>query len=213
MKYRISHTLPRKDYTKVIQFAVQGMHLDWYLRNSLLLKLYGRYFLYLELLRASRLLTVYSGDHLMGILMCDVAGEKKQYNSRWMRLYVGLVDFIQHTIVKDGVGPYDNANRQMFAQYRKTATPDGEINFFAVAPEAQGLGIGSILLKELEQGLSGKELYLYTDTGCSYGFYERRGFVKQQSCPITMEIGGRTVDITCLLYSKTIHPEESIRQE
>lgn len=210
MKYRISNILPRKDYNRAIQFAVQGMHLDWYLRNSLLLHLYGRYFLYLELLRASRILTVYSGDQLMGILMCDIAGEKKQHNSCWMQFYVNLVNFIQHTFVKDGVEPYDNANRQMFAQYAKTAAPDGEINFFAVAPEAQGLGIGSILLKELENGLSGKELFLYTDTGCSYAFYERRGFVKQQACPIIMEISGRTVEITCLLYSKTVPPEESI---
>lgn len=44
-----------KDMSKVIQFAIDGMHLDLYLKNKLLLKLYGRYFWYLEANRATRL--------------------------------------------------------------------------------------------------------------------------------------------------------------
>lgn len=208
MKYRISNSLSKKDYRKAIQFAIQGMHFDWYFRNPLLRRLYGRYFLYLELLRASRLLTVYSADQLMGILMCNLYGEKKLYNAHWMRFYVRLVDFIQHTFVKDGVEPYDKANRQMYTQYRKTETPDGEINFFAADPQARGKGICSILLKELEKELSGKKLFLYTDTGCSYEFYEHRGFIRQQEYPISLEIGGRLVEITCLLYSKSMNNTE-----
>lgn len=41
--------LDKKDYTKAIQFAIQGMHFDRYMKSPFLLQLYGRYFLYLEL--------------------------------------------------------------------------------------------------------------------------------------------------------------------
>lgn len=37
-----------KDMHKAIQFAIDGMHLDLYLQNKTLLKLYGRYFWYLD---------------------------------------------------------------------------------------------------------------------------------------------------------------------
>lgn len=43
-----------KDMSKVIQFAIDGMHIDLYLKNKLLLNLYGRYFWYLEVNRARR---------------------------------------------------------------------------------------------------------------------------------------------------------------
>lgn len=41
--------LSKKDYGKDINFAIRGMHLDWYIKNKMILRLYGRYFLYLEL--------------------------------------------------------------------------------------------------------------------------------------------------------------------
>lgn len=41
--------LSKKDYGKDINFAIRGIHLDWYIKNKMILRLYGRYFLYLEL--------------------------------------------------------------------------------------------------------------------------------------------------------------------
>ena len=37
----------KKDYEKAIQFAIKGMHFDWYSDNPFLLNAYGRYFWYL----------------------------------------------------------------------------------------------------------------------------------------------------------------------
>ena len=34
----------KKDHKKAIQFAIKGMHFDWYLDNKFLLNAYGRYF-------------------------------------------------------------------------------------------------------------------------------------------------------------------------
>lgn len=36
--------LRKKDYNKVIQYAIKGMHFNMYLDNKVLLNLYGRYF-------------------------------------------------------------------------------------------------------------------------------------------------------------------------
>lgn len=36
--------LVKKDHKRAIQFAIEGMHFDWYVENKFLLNLYGRYF-------------------------------------------------------------------------------------------------------------------------------------------------------------------------
>ena len=59
-------TLKKKDYKKAIQYAVVGMHFNWYMNNPSLLKLYGRYFLYMELNRATQVIAAYEGDDLAG---------------------------------------------------------------------------------------------------------------------------------------------------
>ena len=83
-----------KDMSKVIQFAIDGMHLDLYLNNKLLLKLYGRYFWYLEMNRATQILAAYADGKFVGVLLAEIYGEPKKYHSNWRAIYVKLVDFI-----------------------------------------------------------------------------------------------------------------------
>lgn len=54
-------SLSKKDYGKIIDFAIRGMHLDWYIKNKTILRLYGRYFLYLELNKATQIFAAYEG--------------------------------------------------------------------------------------------------------------------------------------------------------
>lgn len=54
--------LRKKDHRKVIQFTIEGMHFEWYFDHKIPLKLYGRYFWYLELCRATQMIAVYEGQ-------------------------------------------------------------------------------------------------------------------------------------------------------
>lgn len=196
--------LKKSDYKEVIQYAIEGMHLDWYLENKVVLNLYGRYFLYLEMMKASYVLAAYYGDALAGVLMCEMYGRESKYRSFGKTLYVKIVDFIQQTFVKEGIGTYDEANKKMLAEYKENNHPDGEIVFLASNPKIKAKGIGTFLLKELERLEAGKQVYLYTDTGCTYQFYEHRGFERVGEKEVVLEIGKKTVEITCLLYSKVL---------
>lgn len=70
--------------------------------------------------------------------------------------------------IRNEVGVYDEANRDMLAQYLKHNTPQGEILFLAADPESKTKGIGSRLLQELERrgarqnnlSVYGRRLYL-----------------------------------------------------
>jgi ribosomal protein S18 acetylase RimI-like enzyme len=90
----------------------------------------------------------------------------------------------------------------MLNDYLKNANPDGEICFLAADPTIQGKGIGTLLLEELGRLEKGKLIYLYTDDNCTYQFYEHKGFERSEEKEIKMELGGKTVPLTCLLYSK-----------
>ncbi len=72
----------------------------------------------------------------------------------------------------------------------------------AADPNIHGKGIGSYMMKELEQREAGKLLYLFTDSNCTYHFYEHRGFDKVESQDIMLQLGKREVPLTCFLFSK-----------
>lgn len=196
--------LRKKDYKDAIQFAVHGMHFHWYVDSTLLLRLYGRYFWYLELTHATEILAAYDGERLAGVLLCSMSGESKKKRSLWMSIYVKLFDLLQAIFAKGGADVYEKINQEMFAQYCKDHSPDGEILFLAANPQIKGKGIGSFLLKELEKRKPGKTLYLYTDEGCTYPFYEHRGFERMGQRKIVMEIGKKKTQLQCFLYSKTL---------
>lgn len=195
--------LDKKDWNKVIQYAIKGMHFDKYLDNNFLLKAYGRYFWYLEYTNATQVISAYDGNDLLGVLVVDMKNEEKPNKSLWKSIYIGLVGFIQNVFFGGGVMPYNDANKAMFLDYTKKYTPDGEIRFLAANPDSKTKGVGTFLLNELAKREHGKEIYLFTDTNCTYQFYEHRGFERIGEKQIVLELSG-DVDLKCLLYRKKI---------
>jgi ribosomal protein S18 acetylase RimI-like enzyme len=196
--------LQRKDFRKIIDFAIEGMKFSRYVDNPLALRLYGRYFMYLELERASQVIAAYSEGRLVGILMADMNNQPKQHSSFWRALYVKLFKKIMGFIVKGGADIYEETNKAMFETFVSRTNPDGEICFLVADPSIHGKGIGTQLLEELGRREKGKLIYLYTDNDCSYQFYERKGFERSEEKEITMSLQGKTVALTCFLYSKRL---------
>ena len=193
-----------KDTGKAIQFAVTGMHFDLYFKSKVLRNLYGRYFWYLETNRATQIIAAYEDDTLAGVLLAEINGETTKYYSKWRAMYVKFVEFVQRLFYKDSAGLYDEVNKEMFAKYKKTNSPDGEIIFLAANPDVKTKGIGTMLLSELEKREKGKQIYLYTDTACTYQFYEHRGFDCVGEKDVELDFGEKKVPMTRLLYSKIL---------
>lgn len=194
--------LRKQDESAAIQFAIKGMHFDWYMDNKAALNLYGRYFWYLETSRATQMIAAYADNKFVGVILAEIKGEKKLKHSFWRKTYVAFFTFIQKVLLKEGVGVYDEANRKMFQNYVKNNSPDGEIIFLAADPDCGIKGIGTKLLTALERREPGKEVYLYTDNACTWQFYEHRGFERVGEENITLELGKKSVPLTCLLYRK-----------
>ena len=124
--------IQRKDYKRAIQFAIEGMHFNWYMKNRLVLLLYGRYFWYLELGRATHVIAAYDKGKLLGVLLARFKDTAVLYRSLAKRLYVVLFDRLQRVVAGREIEAYHAINKEMYQQYCKTHTPDGELVFLAV---------------------------------------------------------------------------------
>ena len=196
--------IKKQDYRKAIQFAIKGMHFDWYLDSKFLLQAYGRYFWYLEMNRATHIFAAYVDSKFVGVLLAEIYGEKKIHRVWTERLYVKFVDLIQQLFFKGGAGLYDNTVKAQLSHYLQTNKPDGEIIFLAADPEAKMKGVGSALLNALEEKIQGKTLYLHTDDACTYQFYEHRGFQRVEQQDIVLEMPKGSVPLKCFIYSKRV---------
>ena len=194
----------KKDYEKAIQFAIKGMHFDWYLDSDFLLNAYGRYFWYLEINRATQILAAYVDNKFVGVLLAEMYAEKKKQNSFFQKVYVKFVDVIRKTFFKDGAGLYEETTKVQLKKYLQNHKPDGEIIFLAATPDCKIKGVGTALLNALEEREQGKTIYLHTDDACTYQFYEHRGFVRKEETDIVLEMPKGKVLLKCFIYSKTI---------
>lgn len=196
--------IQKKDYKKAIQFAIKGMHFNWYLNSDFLLNAYGRYFWYLELNRATQVLAAYADDKFVGVLLAEIKGEKVKHRNLFRQLYIGFIDIIQKCFSKDGAGVYEATTKEQLKHYLTSHAPDGEIIFLAADPDSGIKGIGTALLNALEEKESGKLLYLYTDNACTYQFYEHRGFERVEDNEIVLDMPTGKVPLSCFIYSKRI---------
>lgn len=203
MKIEIKN-IRKQDYKKAIQFAVKGMHFDWYLDSKFLLNAYGRYFWYLEINRATQIFAAYTAGEFAGVLLAEMYTEEKKQNNLFQKLYVKFVDMIQKTFFKDGAGLYEETTKSQLQNYLQKNKPDGEIIFLAADPDCKVKGVGTALLNALEEREKGKTIYLHTDDACTYQFYEHRGFERKEETDIVLEMPKGNVPLKCFIYSKTV---------
>lgn len=198
------HQLEKRDFNAARRFAIQGMHFEWYVKGRVALYLYSKYFWYMEASRATRVYGAYIEEHLVGMLLADMDGEKPAYHMPVIRMILTAFKRIIGLFYRDASGAYDKANQEMLAAFQKRNTDQGELSFFAVDPKINGKGIGTKLLKRLQEEEAGKRIYLYTDSGSTYQFYEHRGFQMEEFREVKLNFGKRNVPITCYLFSKIL---------
>ena len=203
MKLEIWELKP-KDYIKAMEFSISGMHFNWYIKNEFLLHLYVRYFFYSELARSSHVIAAYVGNNLVGVLLAEIYDKPKFTLRWWEKFYIRMFDVLQHLFAAKGINAYNLANKKMFETYKNHYIPDGEIVFLASDINRKIKGVGTILLNELEIREPGKEVFLYTDNGCTYQFYENRDFVLTASQNIKIKVGRNITKLTTMLFRKKL---------
>ena len=196
--------ISKKDFKKAIEFCRIGMNVDYYTDKPFEIYLYSKYFWYMELLRATQIIGAYINGEMVGVLLADMNGEKKAYKSISANIFIKTSELLMGLIFKGGVNVYSETNDKMLAEFEETNSPDGEMNFLAVDPKLNGKGIGTVLLNELSKREKGKLIYLFTDSGCTYQFYDKRNFDRNFERDIFLNLHDKDIPLTCFLYSKVL---------
>ena len=194
----------KRDFKKAIEFCRIGMNVDRYTDKPFEINLYSKYFWYMELLRASQIIGAYIDGKFAGVLLADMLGEKKAYKSIYASLFIKTAELFMGMLFKGGANVYSETNDKMLAEFKGKNSPDGEMNFLAVDPKLNGKGIGTVLLNELSKREKGKLIYLFTDSGCTYQFYDKRNFDRNFERDIVLNLHDKDIPLTCFLYSKVL---------
>jgi hypothetical protein len=111
--------IKKRDFNIARKFAIEGMHLNWYISNRFELYIYSKYFWYLEISKATKVLGAYMGNNLVGILLADIKDEPKLYKSTWYKLFVKTISFFINILYKNASNTYDETNEKMLNEFKK----------------------------------------------------------------------------------------------
>ncbi|KAA8831525.1 GNAT family N-acetyltransferase [Bifidobacterium tissieri] len=84
---------------------------------------------------------------------------------------------------------------------------DGELVLFIVDGQYRGYGLGRMLFDDAmryfhDQGID--DFFLYTDTGCDFGFYGHRGMTRRCARSVSFPIGDRIRTEEMYIYDDTV---------
>lgn len=192
--------LRESDYEKAIDFTLIGMHFDaFFEKGSGLARDYAESFWYDELAKSNEIIAAYDeNDEFAGVLLAEIYDKESSEKPSIPESY--LQKQMSNPVFSEFDDEYDKANSEMLSDYRDGNEVHGELCLFAVDPNRKGQGIGSILLAEFEKRVKGKNIFLYTDSNCTYQFYEKRGFERVDE----REISLGDAPLSCYLYYKVV---------
>lgn len=212
----IYRPIRKGDYAQVKDIICKAFSLDAYITNEKLLDAVKSQYLYSCLSEATYTCVAEKDGQTVGVIMGNAKSDYSAikhipylikdlwygmkmvlYGRRYRKQAAGYKDI--HTIY-----------REFSAKHKGEF--DGVLTLFAVNQDCRGFGIGKNLLERLMDYLENqkvKHIYLYTDTTCTYEFYEHRGFERLESKELQMERGGKPFQMEVFLYGYLLAKGES----
>lgn len=180
------------------------MNFDRYTNSKFTERLYSKYFVWDAYINATIAIAAYDGDVLCGVIMAKFDNELMIDQKVVDKVHASSLQYMMGLVFDQGIITYDQVNQAMLKELKAKTNLDGEVLLFAVNPDIKNKGIGTKLLNELERKYSGKRVYLFSDSNCSYQFYQHRGF--HQNNAIRIPEPGRFdgSKLTCFLFDKQL---------
>lgn len=199
------------DYPQVKDMICNAFSLDAYVTNEKLLEAVKNQYLYSCLSEATYTCVAEKEGQAAGVIMGNA---KTDYSAIRHLPYL-----IKNLWYGAKIALYGRKYRKQAAGYRDIHTIyqefsdkhkgafDGVLTLFAVNQDCRGFGMGKNLMERLmgyweKQGV--KHIYLYTDTTCTYEFYEHRGFERLESKELQVERGGKPFQMEVFLYGYSL---------
>ena len=203
--YRPYQPQDAEDIKKIIN---EAFYIHRYVTGRLVLDSALEIYLRERLLASTWTRVAVQDERVVGIIMGQVDGQPRLGGRFTNRLLT-----LAHTLRAGILGlPQWKSMRQYFAFDRvygelrkKTPSPlTDELTLFAVDSSTRGLGIGKTLYRDYLdhlRSLGRSDFYLYTDSLCTFQFYEKQGMTRTASEDMNLVLDGTPEALGVYLYS------------
>ena len=205
--YRPYQPQDAEDIKKIIN---EAFYIHRYVTGRLVLDSALEIYLRERLLASTWTRVAVQDERVVGIIMGQVDGQPRLGGRFTNRLLT-----LAHTLRAGILGlPQWKSMRKYFAFDRvygelrkKTPSPlTDELTLFAVDSSTRGLGIGKTLYRDYLdhlRSLGRSDFYLYTDSLCTFQFYEKQGMTRTASEDMNLVLDGKPEALGVYLYSGT----------
>lgn len=204
--------IEKADYDTVMEIINQSFSLFRYVKNINVLEAFKKQYLYSCLSEATFTCVAVNNGEVIGVIMgksdthyhfithCSYAVKMLQYSHKMKQLAHGD---------KTGIDDYRSLHKiyRQFLQNRKLEY-DGVLTLFAVSEKSRGMGVGKKLWQKLysyQKNCGTKRLYLFTDSTCNVGFYDKQNFRRAEQKNLTITRDGKPFDMAVFLYDYIIN--------
>jgi predicted N-acetyltransferase YhbS len=205
--YRPYQPQDAEDIKKIIN---EAFYIHRYVTGRLVLDSALEIYLRERLLASTWTRVAVQDGRVVGVIMGQVDGQPR-LGGRFTNRLLTLAHMLRAGVL--GL-PQWKSMRQYFAFDRvygelRKKTPDpltDELTLFAVDSSTRGLGIGKTLCRDYLdhlRSLGRSDFYLYTDSLCTYQFYEKQGMTRTASEDMNLVLDGKPEALGVYLYSGT----------
>ena len=205
--YRPYQPQDAEDIKKIIN---EAFYIHRYVTGRLVLDSALEIYLRERLLASTWTRVAVQDERVVGIIMGQVDGQPR-LGGRFTNRLLTLAHRLRAGILRL---PQWKSMRQYFAFVRvygelrkKTPSPlTDELTLFAVDSSTRGLGIGKTLYRDYLdhlRSLGRSDFYLYTDSLCTFQFYEKQGMTRTASEDMNLVLDGKPEALGVYLYSGT----------
>lgn len=205
--YRPYQPQDAEDIKKIIN---EAFYIHRYVTGRLVLDSALEIYLRERLLASTWTRVAVQDGRVVGVIMGQVDGQPR-LGGRFTNRLLTLAHMLRAGIL--GL-PQWKSMRQYFAFERvygelrkKTPSPlTDELTLFAVDSSTRGLGIGKTLYRDYLdhlRSLGRSDFYLYTDSLCTFQFYEKQGMTRTASEDMNLVLDGKPEALGVYLYSGT----------
>jgi predicted N-acetyltransferase YhbS len=207
LDYRPYQPQDAEDIKKIIN---EAFYIHRYVTGRLVLDSALEIYLRERLLASTWTRVAVQDGRVVGVIMGQVDGQPR-LGGRFTNRLLTLAHMLRAGVL--GL-PQWKSMRQYFAFDRvygelRKKTPDpltDELTLFAVDSSTRGLGIGKTLYRDYLdhlRSLGRSDFYLYTDSLCTYQFYEKQGMTRTASEDMNLVLDGKPEALGVYLYSGT----------
>lgn len=207
MEQIVYRALKKEEYPSIADILSRAFGLHRYVSNPRLLQILQQQYVYSCLSEATFIRVAEEDGQIIGVIMGNSRSDYRILSHLHFLLLFGWYDMKMRLVSREertGINDYHKLHRiyHTFSK-RHRGEFDGTLTLFAVNSESRGKGVGKTLLFELISYWNEhktKDVYLYTDTTCNYGFYEHQGFVRLEEETIILTRDGMPFKMQVFLY-------------